>query len=180
MNCSSVGLFHGVQSRKRLRQHRGSQVPPANLLQVGSSLHGSSGPARSLLQHGLPTGSQRPLGTSTCSSVWSSMACRWTSAPLWTSMGCGGTACLTMVFSTGSRGISAPAPGAPRPPPSSLTLVSAELFLSDVLTPLSLMLLPSSIFPFLKYIIRGATTVSDGLSHGQQWLHLGDGWHWLC
>lgn len=33
-----------------------------NLLQVGSSLQGSTAPARSLLQHRLPTGSQLPLG----------------------------------------------------------------------------------------------------------------------
>ncbi|KAM9590855.1 uncharacterized protein ACIBXB_005903 [Morphnus guianensis] len=52
-------------------------------------------------------------------------------------MGCRGTACLTMVFTTGCRGISAPAPGAPPPPPSSLILVSAGLFLLHVLTPLS-------------------------------------------
>jgi len=47
----------------------------------------------------------------------------------------GVTICLTVVFSTGCRGISAPVPGAPPPPSSSLTLVSAELFLSHILTP---------------------------------------------
>ncbi|KAK4830416.1 hypothetical protein QYF61_010947 [Mycteria americana] len=36
--------------------------------------------------------------------------------------GCMGTACLTTVFTMGCRGISALAPGAPPPPPSSLTL----------------------------------------------------------
>jgi len=71
-----------------------------------------------------------------CSGVGSSKGCRWISAPPWTSMGCRGAAFLTMVFSTGCRGFSALAPGVP-PPPSSLTLVSAELFLLHNLTPLS-------------------------------------------
>jgi len=47
-------------------------------------------------------------------------------------------ACLPVVFITGFRGkISVLASGASLPPPSSLTLVSAELFLSHSLTPLS-------------------------------------------
>ena len=67
MNCSSVGPFHRVQSfRNRLLQcgsPTGSQVLPANLLQCGLlSLHRATGPARSLLQHWLPMGSQPPLG----------------------------------------------------------------------------------------------------------------------
>ena len=71
------------------------------------------------------------LRASTCSGLGSSMGSRWRSAPLWTFMGCWGTACLTMVFSMGCRGISAPAPGAPPPRPfSSLTLVSSYLFVS--------------------------------------------------
>jgi len=52
-------------------------------------------------------------------------------------MGYRGTACLITVFSTGCRGISALVPGAPPHPPSSLTLMSEELFLSRFLTPLS-------------------------------------------
>jgi len=40
------------------------------------------------------------------------------------------------VFFTGYRGISAPVPGAPPSPPSSLILVSAGWFLSHILTPL--------------------------------------------
>ena len=82
------------------------------------------------------------LWASPCSSVGSSLGCRWRSAPLWTSMGCRGTACLTMVFSSGCRGTSAPAPGAPPHLPSALTLVPAGLFLSHILTPLSGCFLP--------------------------------------
>jgi len=83
----------------------GSQVLPANLLQRGLlSLHRSTGPARSLLQLRLSMGSQPPLGTSTWSGVGSSTGCRWISAPLWTSMGCRGITCLTMVFITGCMG----------------------------------------------------------------------------
>jgi len=148
--CSSVGPTHGGQSSKNC-----SSMSPSHRLQLftncssvgtpkghkpyqqtcsslGSSLHGSTGPGRSLLQRGLPRG---PLWASTYSIMASSTGCRWISAPPWTSMGCRGTACLTMIFSTGCP--SAPVPGAPPLPPSSLTLVSAEQFLSHILPPLS-------------------------------------------
>ena len=92
--------------------------------------------ACSMLEQGLPWGHSL-LRASTCSSVGSSTGFRWVSAPLWTSMGYGRTACLTTVFFTGCRGISALAPGATPPPALSLTLVSADLFLSHVLPPLS-------------------------------------------
>jgi len=142
---------------------------------VGSSLHRSTGPARSLLQCRLSTGSQPPLGTSTSSGVGSSIGCRWISAPPWTSMGCGRTAYLSVVFSIGCKGISAPVPGAPPPPPSSLTLVSAELFLSYCLTPLSC----CSFFLSETCYHRGAT-IADGLGLGLRCVHLGTEWHWLC
>jgi len=77
------------------------------------------------------------LWASTCSSVGSSKDCRWISVPLWTSMDCRGITYLTMVFFTGCRGICAPVPGAPPPSPASRTLLSAELFLSHILIPLS-------------------------------------------
>ena len=151
MNRPSVGPSHRVQSfRSKLLQRgspTGSQALPANLLRRGllsprvrrswqepaplRAPHGVTASFRHhLLQRGVP-----------------SMGCRWGSAPLWTSMGCKGTACLIMVFCMGCRGISAPAPGAPPPPPSSLTWVSAELFLSHALTPLFWLLLHSHFYP---------------------------------
>jgi len=67
MNCSSVGPSHGVQS---FRNRCSSVGPPWGhtpcqqiCSSVGSSLCWSTGPARSLLQHRLPMGSQPPLGT---------------------------------------------------------------------------------------------------------------------
>jgi len=142
-NCPSVGPSQGLQSfRNRLLQRgspMGSQALPANLLRCGLlSLHGSTVPGRSLLQRRLPTGSQLPSGTHLLWCGVPSTGCRWTSAPLWTSMGCRGTTCLTMVFITSCKGrLSVPASGAPPPPPSSLTSVPAELFLSHHLTPIS-------------------------------------------
>jgi len=103
------------------------------------------------------------LQASTCSGVGSSAGCRWISAPPWTSMGCRGAACLTMVVSTGCRRTFAPVLGAPPPPPSSLTLVSAGLFLSSILTPLFILLqVLHSVFPppLLKYVIRGGFALS--------------------
>ncbi|XP_074894868.1 tRNA:m(4)X modification enzyme TRM13 homolog isoform X3 [Buteo buteo] len=47
------------------------------------------------------------LRAPTCSSMGSSMGCRWISAPPWTSTDCRGTTHLTTVFTTGCRGISA-------------------------------------------------------------------------
>jgi len=94
MNVSKVSPSHRLQFFMNLLQcgsSAGSQVLPANLLQSG------------LLS---PWGYSL-LRASTCSSVGSCMGCRWISAPLWTSMGCRGTASLTMVFSMGCRGISA-------------------------------------------------------------------------
>jgi len=152
-NCCSVSLFHGVQSfRNRLLQRgstTGSHVLPANLLQ-----HGLLSPqvlAVTCSKTGSPWGHSL-LQASTCSGVRSFTGCRWMSAALWTSMGCRRTACLTMVFTMGCRRSSALAPGAPPPPPSSLTLVSAELFLSYILTLLSLLQLCSSFFLILNML----------------------------
>jgi len=145
---------------------------------MGSSLHGFPGTGRSLLQLGLPTGSQPPSGTSACSGVGSSMGwgCRWISTPLRSCVGCRGTACLTMVFATSCRGISAAAPGPP-PPPSSLTLVFEELFLSHCLTPFSCCKMPLHRVSFLlKYLSllnmlsghKGKQRVEAGPQSGQE------------
>jgi len=131
---------------------------------------GLAGPARSLLQRGLPTGSQPP---SSIHLLWCgvpSMGYKWSSAPPWTSMDCRGTTCLTMVFSTSCKGrLSALTFRAPPTPPSSLTLMSAELFLSHRLTLLSTLpfLLQSFFLPLLKYVITEALPPSlTGLALG--------------
>ena len=118
-NCSSVGPSQGAQSfRNRLLQ-RGSPhrvaSPASKAAPARAPLHRAASPARSLLQRGLPTGSQPPLGAIPCTAVGSSTGCRWISAPPWTSTGCRVRACVTMVLPRSGRGISAPVPGAPPP-----------------------------------------------------------------
>jgi len=90
--CSSVGP-HGVTS------------PASKPAPVWAPL--STGPQvlpGACSQRGLPTGSQLPSGIHLLRHGVPSMGCRWVSAPPWTSMGCRGTACLTMVFSMGCKG----------------------------------------------------------------------------
>ena len=58
-------------------------------------------------------------------------------APTWCSPQASGTTCI-VVFFMGCGGISALVPGSPSPPSSSLTLISAGLFLSLFFSPLSL------------------------------------------
>jgi len=133
-----------VQSfRNRLLQRgspTGSQAQPANLLRRGLlSVHGSAGPARSLLQHGLPMGFQPPSGIHLlqCGVLH----------------GLQGDSLPHHGLHHGLQGkTSAPAPGAPPPPSSALTLVSAELFLSHRLTPLSRLLCNCKFFPFLNML----------------------------
>ena len=87
----------------------------------------------------------------------SSPGCRWRSAPPWTSVGCRGTACLTMVFPRGCSGISAPAARAPPPLSSSLTWGSAGVFHVFSLFQL---LFHSHFFPLLKSVIPEALPLS--------------------
>lgn len=83
-----------------------------------------------------------------------------------------GHRCLTMVCTLGCRGVSGLAPGAPPAPPSVLTWVSAVLFLSHTLIPLSWM----QFCRFSFFSPRGTTTAADL----DQWrVFLGASWHWL-
>jgi len=108
---------------------------------------------------GLPTGSQPPSGIHLLRNGVPSTGYRWISAPLWTSMGCRGTICLTMVFITGCKGrLSALTFRAP--PPSSfftdlgvcrvVSLTSSHSSLLTAVSPLSFFLC------FLKYLIPEA------------------------
>lgn len=86
-----------------------------------------------------------------CSSVGSSMGCRWISVPPWTSMG--------------GRGISALAPRAPPTLPSSPTWVSAGLFPSHIFT---LAAVEQQFSPAFKICDPGGiATITVGLSLGQ-------------
>ena len=80
-----AAALHKLLQRGSPRGHKPGQQTCSGL---GSSLHGAAGPGRSLLQHGLPTGSQPPLGIPLLWCGVPSTGCRWRSAPLWTSMGC--------------------------------------------------------------------------------------------
>jgi len=80
------------------------------------SLHRSAGPGGGLLQSRLPMGSQLPSGIHLLWCGVPSTGYRWISAAPWTSMGCRGTTCLTMVFITSCKGrLSAPVFRAPPP-----------------------------------------------------------------
>jgi len=158
--CSSVGSHPWETVLHKLSQH--GSFPGAAVLEKQAALAwvpcGVTSPASKPAPVWAPlsTGPQvlpgacssagSPWGhsifwASPCSGVGSSPGCGWRSVPLWTSMDCRETTCLTMVCSMGCRGTSAPAPGAPPLPPSVLTLGSAELLLSHHLTPLQLQLL---------------------------------------
>jgi len=123
---------------------------------VGSSLCVSIGPARSLLQHGVPTGSQPSSGIHLLQHGVPSTGYRWISAPPWTSMDCRGTTYLTMIFVTSCKGrLSALASRAPPAPPFftalgvfrvvSLTLSHSSLS-TDVFSP------QFFFFPFLNML----------------------------
>jgi len=61
-----------------------------------------------------------------------------------------GTACLTVVFTMGCRGTSTPVPGALPSPPSALTVGSAKVFLSGLLSLLLFSLAQGFFFFYLS------------------------------
>ena len=92
----------------------------------------------------------------------------WIAAPPWSSMGCRGTTCITMVFSMGRRGVSAWTPGAPPP----LLLLwswclqgcfSHFFFLHSSLACVAFC-------TFLNMLSRGVPPVAEGLSCALRWL----------
>lgn len=103
----------------------------------------------------------------------SSVGYMWLSAPSWPFMGCRETACLTVIFYMECREISALLPGAP----SSLTLVSAEVFSSHVITPDRWWCCIG--FPARFHVCshRSTITITDGHSLGQHWDHLETDWY---
>jgi len=170
-SCSSVGSLPWETLLRELLQHGSFPQTAAlhELLQHGSfprvlsmgcspsgtgcssvGPHRATGPASKPAPRG-----HSLLRASPCSGVGPSPGCRWVSAPAWASMGCRGTACLTMGCSRGCRGTSALVPGAPPAPPSALTVGSAGLLLSHVPTPLSCCKCHYAgfFFPLLSYII---------------------------
>jgi len=105
---------------------------------------------------GLLMGSQPSSGICLLWHGVPSTGCRWISAPPWTSMGCRGTTCLTMVFISSCKGrLSAPMFQAP-PPPSFFTdlgfcrVISFTLSHSFLSTAVSLQVF---FLLILKYVI---------------------------
>lgn len=89
----------------------GSQVPQRTCSTVEPSLHGSTGPARSLLQSGLPKGAQPLLGIHLLQhGALQGYRCFPMDLHRWQ-----GHSCLTMLLTWGCRGISALMPVTPLP-----------------------------------------------------------------
>jgi len=178
MNFSSVSPSHRVQSfRNRLLQHgspTGSQVLPTKLRGLLSPrVHRSwQDPAPAWALHGVTASFGHPPAP-----AWGPP---W-AAPPWGSKGCRGTACLTVVFTTGCRDISSLVPGLPLAPASSLTLVSAELFLPHILTHhLGCSCSLAGFFPLTMLSQRHyhhCSRTHPLASSGR--VHLGCSWHWL-
>ena len=96
------------------------------------------------------------LRASTCSGRGSATDCRWISAPPWTSMGCRGKSHLTMVFTTGCRGFSAPVSEA-----SFFTDLGVCRVVSLTSSHSSLSTaVPQKVFPHLKCVITEALPLS--------------------
>jgi len=169
--CSSVGPPRG---------HKPCQQTCSG---VGSSLHGSGSPGRSLLQRGLPVGSQLPSGIHLLRRGVPSMGCRLISAPPWTSVGCRGTACLTAVFYHELQGQALCSSISSTSSPSFFTdvgvcrVVSFTSSHSSLFTAVSLQFF---FLPLLKYVITEVLPPSlMGLALASRWVHLRASWHWL-
>lgn len=141
-NCCTVGPFHGVRCfKKRLLQPgspMGSQVL-AHLLQSGLIFPWSSRSCQE--QCGFPMGHSLLEGTSSCSDVGSSMGCK-------------GTACLTMGYTTGCWGISLPVPGAFLPPTTDFDVFRVV----HIPTPACRAVVKDFFLPFLNLFPRGAAS----------------------
>jgi len=127
---------------------------------VGSSLHGSTGHGRNLLQHRLPMVSQPLLGIPL---LWRGVL-HGLQVDICSTMdlrGLQGDSLPHHGLLYGLQGkISVLAPEEPLCPPSRLTLVSAEFFLSHIVTPLAEIAVPQQVFLLLKYIITEVLPLS--------------------
>jgi len=157
MNCPSVGPFHGVQSfRNRLLQRgspMGSQALPANLLQRGlPSPRGHRSwqkPAPVRAAHGVTASFRHPPAPA-WGPPWAAGGDLLHRGPPWAA---GAQPASPWSSSRVARDslLWHLEHLLPLPPPSSLTLVSAELSLSHHLTPLSSVLFHCSFFPPFNY-----------------------------
>jgi len=141
MICSSMGAFHGLQSFTNVLLQRGSPIGHMSCKKTCFCVDSSqwvTARTRSLLQHGLFTGCSFYQGTSTCSTV--------------DLHGLQEDNLRHRGLHHGLQGNLCSGTEAPPSPPSLLTLMSAELFLSHILTPLFQMLFHSSFFPFLNML----------------------------
>jgi len=181
MGCSSSRtapmwvIFHGVQClRKEVLQcgspkgHRSCQKTCSRMDSTGHSSCQELGPAWAFHKLHLPSshlqlvrcGVLHGCNVDICSDM--------------VLMGCRQATCFTIFFIKGCRGTSALALGAPPPPPS-LTLVSAGLFLSQFSHSSFSQLPHKGFWPSLNN--RGTTNITDGLSFGQRQVCLRAVWN---
>lgn len=127
--CSSTDPFHRVQFfRNRLLQPE-SPMSCSSCQKTCSSVGFSpwaAVPATSLLQNGVPSGSSSLQGSSTCSSVEASTACRVEIFSTVILQQAAGDSLPYHGLLQGCRGVSALAHKAPPVPPSSLIQVSCR------------------------------------------------------
>lgn len=146
-------FFHRVQSLRNTQLQRGSptgsQVLPEILFLRGPLSIGCAAPARSPIWYGLSMGCRLLQGTSTCSGVGSSRGCGWISALGGCPEAIRGHLASPTIYTMVCGGISAPAPGAPPPPPL-WPGGSAGLFPSHIFFTLLSQMLCSIFHPFLS------------------------------